>query len=511
MNIRKFAQIFDGLKQAHGTFTIESKSSSGKTQGKANVVREPRTKEHWERHLAGQQSIGIIPINEDNACRWGCIDIDQYNFDHKALIDKIQQAKLPLVVCRSKSGGAHVFLFTDEFIPAKDMQDVLTQLSAGLGYGGSEIFPKQISLNLERGDVGNFLNMPYFDHENGLRYGFNPDGTAATFEEFLELVDQNVQTHEQALALVVEQDAALPIPDGPPCLQILCKEGIGEGARNNGLFNLGVYLRKAHPETWESEILTHNMNFIHPPLPLGEVNTVAKQLERKDYAYKCRDAPINAYCNPELCKTRKFGIDAATTGVQIANLRKYNSVPPVWFLDVQGKPLELATDDLMVQSAFQKACVDQLNFFPRTVQKAQWEQRINALLNEMSDTEGHVIEVSQDVSVNGQFADHLEEFCTGHQAADEKEQILLKRPWTDEDRKETYFRLKDLEAHLIKANFKVYKTHQIAQRLRDINGEATQLRIQGKVVRLWKIPAHEQAVSRIEPPSFGGTEEEIPF
>ena len=165
----------------------------------------------------------------------------------------------------------------------------------------------------------------------------------------------------------------------------------------------------------------------------------------------------------------------------------------------------------MVQSAFQKACVEQLNFFPRTVQKAHWEQRINALLNEMSDTEGHVIEVSQDVSVNGQFADHLEEFCTGHQAADEKEQILLKRPWTDEDSKETYFRLKDLEAHLIKANFKVYKTHQIAQRLRDINGEATQLRIQGKVVRLWKIPAHEQAVSRIEPPSFGGTEEEIPF
>jgi len=179
-------------------------------------------------------------------------------------------------------------------------------------------------------------------------------------------------------------------------------------------------------------------------------------------------------------------------------------------LDVQGQPLELGTDDLMNQAAFQRACVEQLNFFPRTVQKAQWEQRINALLNEMSDTEGHVIEVSQDVSVNGQFADHLEEFCTGHQAADEKEQILLKRPWTDEDQKETYFRLKDLEAHLVKANFKAYKTHQIAQRLRDVNGEATQLRIQGKVIRLWKIPAHEQLTGRVAEPSFG-KEDEIPF
>jgi len=510
MNIAKFSEIFDGLRQAYGTFKIESKSSSGKTQGKATVVRGERTTEHWEHHLSGQQSIGIIPINENNECRWGCIDIDQYNFDHKALIDKIQAAKLPLVVCRSKSGGAHVFLFTDAFIPAKDMQNVLTQLCAGLGYGGSEIFPKQISLNLERGDVGNFLNMPYFDHEDGLRYAFNLDGTAATFDEFLALVEENVQTYEQSLSLVIEQDESLPIQDGPPCLQTLCKEGIGEGARNNGLFNIGVYLRKAYPDTWETEILTHNMNFIHPPLPLGEVNTVAKQIERKDYAYKCKDAPINAYCNPELCKTRKFGIDGAVSGVQIANLRKYNSVPPVWFLDVQGQPLELGTNDLMNQSDFQRACVEQLNFFPRTMQKAQWEQRINALLNEMSDTEGHVIEVSQDVSVNGQFQDHLEEFCTGHQAADDKEQILLKRPWTDESADFTYFRLKDLEAHLVKANFKTYKTHQIAQRLRDINGEATQLRIQSKVVRLWKIPAHEQLTSRITTPKFSA-DEEIPF
>ena len=112
--------------------------------------------------------------------------------------------------------------------------------------------------------------------------------------------------------------------------------------------------------------------------------------------------------------------------------------------------------------------------------------------------------------MNGQFQDHLEEFCTGHQAADEKEQILLKRPWTDELADFTYFRLKDLEAHLVKANFKTYKTHQIAQRLRDINGEATQLRIQSKVVRLWKIPAHEQLTSRITTPKFSA-DEEIPF
>jgi len=508
--IDKFSTIFDGLRLAYGTFKIEDRNAKGKATGKAMIVREERTEETWQMHLDGTQSVGIIPINEDNQCRWGCIDIDEYNFDHTALINKLKNLKLPLVVCRSKSGGAHVFLFTDDFIPAKDMQDVLTRLSVGLGYGGSEIFPKQIALNLDRGDVGNFLNMPYFDHENSLRYAFNPDSSAATIEEFFQLVAENVQTREQALALIVEQDSSLPIQDGPPCLQTLCKDGIGEGARNNGLFNVGVYLRKAFPDTWESEILQHNMQFIHPPLPLGEVNSVAKQLLRKDYAYKCKDAPINSVCNKELCMTRKFGIEAVVSGVQIANLRKYNSVPPVWFLDVEGKPLEMGTDDLLNQMAFQRACVEQLNFYPRTMKKDMWETRINALLTEMQETDGSIIEVSEDVSVNGIFNEHLEEFCTGHQAAEEKEQILLKRPWTDEEKNETYFRLKDLEGHLLKANFKHFKTHQIAQRLRDINGEATQLRIQSKVVRLWKIPAHKVTKTVIRDPRFTA-DEEVPF
>ena len=83
----------------------------------------------------------------------------------------------------------------------------------------------------------------------------------------------------------------------------------------------------------------------------------------------------------------------------------------------------------------------------------------------------------------------LEEFCTSLQQAQDREEILLRRPYTDEKEESTFFRLVDLENHLIKANFKNYKTHQIAQRLRDINGEATQINIKGKTVRVWVIPS----------------------
>ena len=231
MSIEKqFASIFDGLKAAYGTYKVDSKKLNGKHSGTAAVIREPRAQELWEEHLSGKGiSIGIIPINEDNNCRWGCVDIDVYNLDHKALLARIRKLKLPLVVCRSKSGGAHVFLFTTEWVSAKDMQEVLRHVAAAIGYGGSEIFPKQIQLNLERGDVGNFLNLPYYDHENGLRYAIQDDGSAASLDEFFKLHKKYVQTPEQLLALAVEKEQFQPIKDGPPCLQILCKEKIIEG------------------------------------------------------------------------------------------------------------------------------------------------------------------------------------------------------------------------------------------------------------------------------------------
>ena len=88
---KTFAGIFDGLKLAYGTYRIDRAAPNGKQQGKAGVVKNPRTPETWEGHLSGKgDAIGIIPINEDNSCKWGCIDVDQYPLDHKELIEKSQ-------------------------------------------------------------------------------------------------------------------------------------------------------------------------------------------------------------------------------------------------------------------------------------------------------------------------------------------------------------------------------------------------------------------------------------
>ena len=117
--IDKFKHIFTGLERAHGVTYVDKKGEDGqKIKGKSFVTREYVTDDMWLYHLQGREpSLGIIPINDDNKCKWGCIDIDSYaGFDHKKLINKIKELNLPLLVFRSKSGGAHVFLFTAVFV-----------------------------------------------------------------------------------------------------------------------------------------------------------------------------------------------------------------------------------------------------------------------------------------------------------------------------------------------------------------------------------------------------------
>ena len=154
--IEKFENIFTGLTVAYGQYQKGDRSENGKQKGKAFIVRKKVTKELWDNHIKGVgPALGIIPITEKNECKWGCIDIDEYNFNHKTLITNIRKLKFPLVVCRSKSGGAHVFLFTKDYVPAIKMQTTLKKMAKSLGYEGSEIFPKQTEILVERGDTGN--------------------------------------------------------------------------------------------------------------------------------------------------------------------------------------------------------------------------------------------------------------------------------------------------------------------------------------------------------------------
>jgi len=500
MDITRFKTIFSGLDIAYGTYRIERSKDNGKQAGKAVVVRKPPTDDLWTAHLDGvEPSLGIIPIRADNSCVWGCIDIDQYPLDHRSLVEKVAALKLPLVVCRSKSGGAHVFLFTSVPIPALEMQTYLKNAAALLGESGREIFPKQAEILVERGDTGNFLNLPYFAGDNGTRYAIKPDGSAASLEEFYALYDANVQVVPLQMPEPPKQ-AEHPIKDGPPCLQALCAQGFPEGTRNNGLFAIGVYLKRAHPVGWEDKLMEYNQKYFVPPLGMQELQLIVKQSGKKNYKYKCKDAPLNSFCNSGLCRTRKFGIGAdGPDSPQMSSLSKYASEPPLWFLDINGRRIELDTEGLFNQASFQKSCVERLNVLPPTLRKTDWENVLNALLKEMVETE-QIVEASEDTSVTGRFLDLLEEFCTHLQQAMDRDEILMGRPWTNDEEARTYFRMKDLEAHLKRQNFTGLSLSKMAQRLRDLNGEPLSMFLKGRTVRCWRVPKFDKQDAPFETP-----------
>lgn len=480
---QEFADLFEGYPSAYGTYKDERPNEdTGKHEIKhaAETIRKKITAAHWQRHLEGIQSLGLMPIREDNTCSWGAIDVDDYTIDHDKLVQTIHELKLPLIVCETKSGGAHVYMFLKEPTDAEVVIAKLTDIAAGLGFGRSEIFPKQKRVLWERGDLASWINLPYFGDS---RKCVMPDGNYATLSQFISAA-QGIQIDPKDLHKLVVKNNDELLKDGPPCLQYLTKMGFPEGTRNNGLFALAVFARKKWPDRWEEMLDEFNQKFLDPPLPSAEVAIVVKSAQKKTYQYTCNDMPLNAHCNSALCRTRAFGIDNKGVLPTFSQLSKLDTDEPLWFLVVDGVTLELTTEELTNQGRFQRKCLEKLNIFPGRVKENTWNNLINGLLEDVE-----VIPAPDDVGFNAQFVELLETFCTQRSSAENRDQIILKRPWLDEDTGRIYFRLMDLCGFLAREKFTGYTRTQVAARLRELGGDRHQITVKGINTKVFWVPA----------------------
>jgi|TARA_R110001592_G_scaffold13613_3_gene62280 hypothetical protein len=490
---KEFYKLFEGLTRAHGEYTLNGKlRADGKKEGRATTVRQDVTLEKWEAHLTGKKGLGIIPINDKSMCKFGAIDIDVYkDLDYESILLKVKSFKLPLYACKSKSGGVHLYIFLNEWTSALIIQTKLKEFAAMLGFGGSEIFPKQTEILADRGDIGQWINMPYFGDQRWCN-GLSP----------LEFLKQIKKVNIEELDTIAEPTGDT-FSDGPPCLQHLAGQGFPAGTRNNGLFNIAVYARKSSPDTWEAEVDKFNIECMDPPLPSSEVQAVIKSATRKDYHYTCSRAPIAPYCNAPVCKLRKFGIEGSNDMPTVHSLTKFDSNPPIWFLDIEGGGrLELETDDLQNQRRFQKKCMEKLNLMPSKISEPAWGKLINHLMENLT-----VIPAPADASPIGQLFEHIERFCNGRVQAKNKDELLLGKPWLEDNRH--YFRITDLMAYLDRMHFRDYKVNQITAMLKSNNAEHHFFNCKGKGVNCWSLAAFEKHEGEFEVPVEGTNE--VPF
>ena len=501
MNIEKFKQIFSGLDRAYGQY-LSGDLKNGKQGGNAYIKKDNVSATLWKNHLEGvEPSLGIIPIRDDSTCSWGCIDIDTYPLEHKKIIEKIRKLELPFIICRSKSGGAHLFLFTQDPVAAEDLRNKLTQLAAVLGYGNCEVFPKQIKLNSERGDTGNFLNLPYFNGDESNRYAFLDDGTSASLQEFFELYDKYKVQNLNKVKPKINVDEKNELSDGPPCIQTLMDQGIGEGGRDNTLYQYAVYAKKKWKEGWEDKVSSFNHQHITPPLEYKQVQKIINQHTKQEYQYKCKDQPMCAFCDSIECRKREYGIGFAYEH-KFSNLQKYQSDNSVWFISVDGQGVSLSTRQLYNQSEFILACIDQINIVLNTVSRQEWMNKIKELIENVE-----VIEMPDDVRIEGRFDGHLEALILDQGEGTHLDELRLGKAFTEEDK--TYFLMAKLEEYLEKKRFKGFDPTRIGARLRQLNGDCVVRRIRGRNTRVWWVPKIEKQKDEFNLPKENN--EEIPF
>jgi len=449
-----FEKIFKGLERAHGVTYVDKKGVDGqKIKGKSFVQRQDVTQKMWADHLQGlEPSLGIIPINDENNCKWGCVDIDSYaGFDHKKLINKIKHLQLPLLVFRSKSGGAHVFLFTTVPVEAKLMRDKLLSISAVLGYGGSEVFPKQVKLKSQE-DTGNFLNLPYFNGDETTRYCFNDEGEAVNLERFYLLYDLYKRTPEQLEQLQIKRPES-EFNDGPPCLESMTQTDIKDG-RDRILYQYIQYAKRKWPENWQGKINAFNYKYFekHSEGPLEDkiVQGKIKFNDGKDLGFKCNEEPMCNHCDKNLCRTRKFGIGGESVFPSLTDLQKVLLDEPYYWVNVDGDRVKLDNIDyLMEQRLFRRTVAKQINKKPPRITVKEFEKYTDQLLSGVEE-----VEAPQGSSKIDQLSNHLEDYCIQRSIGTITKPDILNGAVYKEDNKHVFTFHRFFHGHLTKKKWK---------------------------------------------------------
>jgi len=370
--IDEFIKIFEGLDRAYGQFKRNESRVSVKVEGKPWVEHKSPQRNLWENHLRGiGVSLGIFPLTDDGTCKWGAIDIDVDDLDYEELLKKIRELKLPLIMFRSKSGRAHVYLFMKNFTSAEEVRLVMKKFASKLGLADKldRIYPMQTELAEK--ETGSWLNLPYFNHEEGSRYAYKDDFDAATIEEFFEMHKQYVQENlDEYLAEEIklptkkvkhEKLEDLFLPCQKNCLELNNNKVPTDVGRNDFLLHSFTWAKRAETHTKKIEEYKHldakgllkhfNKNYFKEPLPEAEIEKTIFKSEDKEYKYLCARPKIKKYCDPSACTRHLCGItpeqalELVGAEEALGQITKYCSHPPIFYESVDVKTIHHDSKD----------------------------------------------------------------------------------------------------------------------------------------------------------------------
>lgn len=511
MNIQRFMALFRGNPRSFGQWNPRESdpNRSSKTE------KEQYTTENFRRHLIGHTGIGIVPIMDDATCLWGAIDIDNHgqteDLDIRAIEERVTTLGLPLVACRSKSGGVHLFLFGREPLRAAQVHSILKKWAGDLKVEGVDcIFPKQSRLDFNDNGraLGNWINLPYFDAEDTVRYAVD-GGKPMPLELFLaEAETRAVNAHQ------LDQFYSNEHSEAPPCIAAMITDGIGEGSRNDAAYNVTIYMKKKHPEDYRDRMYDLNGQIFETPLPFNEIKKVVQSASRRDYRYRCGTEPCKSLCDRKACLTKKYGItqdqsdemDAEFAIPALTDLVKYNTNPVRWEVTCEGAKIMLSTEELFEWRIVRLKLAERLLRVVPTLKADKWQKLLTSLMAMC-----RVEEAPEDASVDGiikaQLVDFLRKCDLNSEGTDTADRKALFRgiPVVQADEngvRHVYFRGADFVTHLKRSKTEEMKGVNLWFALKQIGVQHGRFRVEDKTPSVWYVELTNEHQLKMVAPDF---------
>jgi hypothetical protein len=282
------------------------------------------------------------------------------------------------------------------------MRKKIHALAADLGFGGTlaDKFPNEDAITKDKNGkykVGKCVNMPYQGTTKGYctRYCLTDDGKAISIDDFFNHVEKFRITPKQFDDLTIQtknKEQNGPEPEWneyPPCTQAFISNKVGEGQRNNALFNLAVLAHLKNPDQLKTELYERNKTCMNPPVERdSELDAIVAQIKDKEYFYQCETPIAKQFCNKEACRKRKYGIGPNQYIPTVDSFFKHNTNPPYYVLTMEGNQIQLLGKQIVQQQLLREELFDQADIVWQTLNKRDWNMflvSLKAMQKEVED------------------------------------------------------------------------------------------------------------------------------
>lgn len=497
--VARFARLFAGRTDAYGSLN---------RQGGSYQEKRPVTMATYRDHLDGRQSVGIYPLLNDGTATWLCWDFDrdspnlpQAEVDRVALMDALAVAEQAagaglsagLALELSKRKGAHLWLLPEQPASAASLRRLGRHLATLAGVTQYELFPKQDMVSIDQGEgvrYGNFVHLPYFD-------GFEAVPQRRVMLDFatrrpLLLIDWLDQIEPCATAVLEAAFADLPAEDYEPamaavisgrarnaeafpCTPKLLNEGKDSGGRNDHAFALALRLQhSSHPPETRWLLFRQWNGHNRPPLDERELKRTFDSAA-KYKGFWCEHAVMEPYCE-DRCPIYRHKI-------RVARLRKIDTRPAIYYLAVKDQDVRLSVDDLYAFSRMARQSIEQANVAPPAMKQPDWYAHVQGLLEDVE-----VIAAPREASNAGMTQEMALNWIYDGPLGEDRTDLLRGRRLAFRD--QLVFRADALLGWLNqRLHSGALDAHELYELLRPLGLESIVLKVAGRPVRVWAMPA----------------------